>query len=195
MSKTQFEAKLDKWCSTLGQFKTNTQEIANEAMTHFAMHGDLLYLQLMHDAIRTKGKNFVRLAAFNKWLMDHAPIKSENNKLTKSTTGAFTDEQKTSMEAALLVAFWEHSPETQQANWGADELVADFAKIIARRTKQADHAKDSVALQALKAAQGMVLGLTKTVEKAAQKAAESVEEPDEGEQPEVETEEPAAIAA
>lgn len=115
---------------------------AELALTHFANHGDVHYLQKFADLMQETAT--MRRNAFIKWACGVAPIQMQAGKfsqddsrgnhkdLLKKGKDPETGEVKTILAMALEVPFWEYAPEAAIRNYGADDVLKALNTLIKR---------------------------------------------------------------
>lgn len=99
---------------------------AELAILHFEQHGDLVYAQAFLDNMP---KNFVRRAAFLKWLAAFSPVTMSQGKLAKDK-GAKAISFNT--EKALATPFWDFAPDPENVMWGETDVVKALKSAIRR---------------------------------------------------------------
>src|SRR3546814_10635520 len=80
MTREEFSKKLKLFIGATRNSMKYARECAEAGLRHFAEHGDTVFCQELLDAMP---KNYVRRAAYLKWLSAHAPITMLENKLAK----------------------------------------------------------------------------------------------------------------
>ena len=118
-TKRDFDAALKAFVKTQGELVGLARECANMAIQHFAEHGDVSYLQRLHDAFV---KNFMRRTALVAWACDFMPLEFKQGKFSK-------DKRENAVEPrlveALQVDFWDYKPEAVVEFYvGSDVLEA-----------------------------------------------------------------------
>lgn len=135
---------------------------AEMAVTHFCLHGDTTYMVRFLMSARTKGKNYVRQAALQKWYLDFFPVEIETKesdvKITKSKireAAMWPDEvaKQTLLEKAVSIPFWEHSPDKEIVRFGKLDLLLAIKKTVESFGNEKKYvAGSNQALEAQKAA-------------------------------------------
>ena len=95
------------------------------AIEHFKAHGDLTYAQRFLDAMP---KNYIRRAAFLKWLVAHAPITMESGKLIKDKSETAIE---FNIEGAKKQPFWEFAPEVDAVLVSFDDAMKKLHAALA----------------------------------------------------------------
>lgn len=122
--------------NTLRAYKRNTKagkelarKLANAAIVHFSLHGDLRYAQAFNDAMDA---NYSRKPAFLAWLYAHAPVAQKDGKLVKDKS-----EQAVAFNVAGALAkpFWDYLPEKQFQPITETDVVIILERAIARMEK------------------------------------------------------------
>lgn len=126
---------------------------ANIAIKHFAEHGDVIYAQNFLDAMP---KNYVRRAAFLKWLASHSPVIMVDGKLAKDkaeTAVAFN------VEAAHAIDFWEFAPDMEVVEFDTTDILKALKGAIKKfENKERYKAHDAQTLLRLEAAKNLIVG-------------------------------------
>lgn len=118
--------------------KSLAEKLSVAALAHFAEHGDTSYIQDFYSDLRGVGKNYLRSAAFLKWLVAYAPVKMEAHKFVKDQERAITlnwanEEAKAALLAkAAETTFWDHDPELAVVNYKADDVIEAVEKLVKR---------------------------------------------------------------
>ena len=106
------------------------RELANITISQFAEHGDLSYAQSFYDNMP---KNYVRRAAYLKWMADHSPLSMANDQLSKDKSD---DAAPFKVEVALLTSFWEYAPDPEQVHFGSNDVVVALKRTVAKFGKE-----------------------------------------------------------
>jgi hypothetical protein len=145
IGKMTFEQGLSKWVKTTEQSKALLHGLACVALTLFVEHGDLSKLQILLDTLKSVGKNYVRVAAFEKWMAAHAPITMVEKKLVKKD-GAF---DAALIEKALDTPFWEFAPDQEVSPFLANDIIARLNGMIKQFKGKSYTPKDAEAQRML----------------------------------------------
>lgn len=89
------------------------------ALEHFRDHGNLVLCQRFLDGMKDKGKNFLRVQPYLKWLVAFAPIKLEGGRLLKDDRASAN---VFNVEAATKIKFWDFAPEQVVQNYSNEEV-------------------------------------------------------------------------
>ena len=150
----------NKFDDTLAKFVRSTKdsmeaawECAKMAITTFEEHGDLGQAQRFLEAMP---KNYVRRAAFLKWLAAFSPVTMEKNKLIKDKAENAT---AFDLKAAFVKPFWDYAPDKEDVNWGTEDLKAQLKKLVARYEGEHYQANDNQAEEALGKVKNFVANL------------------------------------
>ena len=133
-TKQAFEKLLATFVKSTAQSMEAARELANMAIRQFEEHGDLSYAQSFLDAMP---KNYIRRAAFIKWLGDHSPLSVEGETLTKDKS---PDAAPFRVEVAILTSFWEYAPDPEVISYGSDDVIAAMKRTVAKFGKERYHA-------------------------------------------------------
>lgn len=118
---------------------TSARVVTEMAGIHFCLHGDTSYMTRVLVSMRTKGKNFVRQAAYQKWLLDFFPVEIEtSNETVKITKNKLREAQmwpdavakEALLEKALSTPFWEHAPDKEIVRFGKIDLLLAIKKTV-----------------------------------------------------------------
>lgn len=90
---------------------------ANLAISHFAEHGDVIYAQNFVDAMP---KNYIRKAAFLKWLAAFSPVIMIDGKLAKDKADTAV---KFDVEEAHKVDFWDFAPDMEMVEFDQTDIL------------------------------------------------------------------------
>lgn len=143
MAKTTFDETLAVFVSATAKSMEAALLCSHLAIQYFAEFGDLGQAQRFLDAMP---KNYVRRAAFLKWLAAHAPVTMEKGKLIKDHSENAAD---WNVDVALIKPFWDFAPDKEDIQWGKDDLVSQLNKLIKRYSADRYVANDDVAAQSL----------------------------------------------
>jgi hypothetical protein len=142
--KSQFEKLLATFKKTTQQSMDAARALANIAIEQFADHGNLSYAQSFLEAMP---KNYIRRAAFLKWLGDHAPITMDKDgHLVKDKSPNATE---LDVVGAVKTPFWEYAPDPEQVYFGAQDVVVALRRAAAKFTKDRYHAASDKARETL----------------------------------------------
>lgn len=122
-----FEAGVKSFVSSINRSKFLAQWLANEAIQHFYDHGDVSKCQTLLNTFEEHGKNFVRKAAFMKWLKEFSPIDMKEGKLKKKEGGEFDESL---IAKAKETPFWEYSPDPEDVVFEFDDVVQDLNRVL-----------------------------------------------------------------
>lgn len=149
-----FDKALKGFVTATTNSKRYAQLCANIALDHFIKHGDLVHCQSFVDAIDKVGKNYVRKAAYLKWLVNFAPVVMTAGKLTKDVSETAI---KPNYEMASVTPFWEFAPDMEVVEFEAADIVRALQSVI-KRFKNAERTKphDDLAARILAQAEGAV---------------------------------------
>lgn len=118
----------------LKRFKSATQNSMKYALTcsimsleHFAEHGDLSKCQAFLDAMPA---NYVRKAAYLKWLTAHAPVTIEKGTLKKDTSEKAL--KAVDLDGARSISFWEFAPDPELVVFQTGDVVQAVLGVIKR---------------------------------------------------------------
>ena len=122
------------WDKNLKGFKSSTQRSKNlalicsvAALEHFAEHGDVVYLQEMHDAMPA---NYLRRAALLQWAKDHSPLTmGEDGKLAKDKSDKA---RPFDIAKAKEKAFWDYMPEREVVFFDESDIIVSLERAIKR---------------------------------------------------------------
>lgn len=133
--KATFDASLEQLRHHTEGGKTAARLCADLAIQHFAMHGDLIYAQRLLDGMRSWGKNYMRPAAFIKWLTDFAPVKLDGDtlkkdKLREQKMWPDAVAEQDHIDRALAIPFWDHKPDTELQQFGRLDILNAVLKTL-----------------------------------------------------------------
>jgi hypothetical protein len=106
---------------------------------HFNITGDTTYMVRFLTAVRKHGKNYVRQAALQKWMLDFFPvditIKEGDVSITKNKLKAqkmWVDEvaKNALLDKACSTPFWEHAPDKEVVRFGKLDLLLAIKKTV-----------------------------------------------------------------
>lgn len=118
-TKRDFDTVLKAFVKTQGELVSLAREAANMAIVHFDEHGDVSYLQRLHDAFQ---QNFMRRQALVAWAADHMPLAFSQGKFSKDKRDSAV---VPNLAGALAIDFWEYKPEpTVEFYVGSDVIKA-----------------------------------------------------------------------
>lgn len=123
-TKRDFEVVLAAFVKSQEQLVGLAREAANMAISHFAEHGDVAYLQRFHDACR---KNFMRRQALVSWACDFMPLVFEGGKFSKNKK---EDAIEPDLEGALASDFWDYKPEATVEFYVGSDVIKALNKVI-----------------------------------------------------------------
>lgn len=118
---------------------TAARAVSEMTGIHFFLHGDTSYMVRLLVSMRTKGKNFVRQAAYQKWLLDFFPVEIEtSNDSVKITKSKLREAQmwpdavakQDLLDKALSTPFWEHAPDKEIVRFGKLDLLLAIKKTV-----------------------------------------------------------------
>lgn len=154
--KATFDASLEQLRHHTEGGKVAARLCADLSIQHFALHGDLIYAQRLLDGMRSWGKNYMRPAAFVKWLTDFAPVKLEGDTLKKDKfreQNMWPDAvaKQDCIDRALATPFWDHKPDTELQRFGKMEILQAMrstAKKFHNEEKYSAASEDAIKLLA-----------------------------------------------
>jgi hypothetical protein len=141
-----FDKALNDWIKATTKGKALARALAETSLQHFAEHGDTILCQRFLEAIEAYGKNYVRRAAYLKWLQAHSPITMESGKLKKQEGGKF---DPVLLERAMNKPFWEFSPEPEQVVWTFTDVVKALHSSLKRFESKNAHAANDESMKFL----------------------------------------------
>lgn len=154
-----FEQALPRFVESVKNTKLYAQLCANLALRHFMDHGNTVHCQSFITALDDPAiaKNFVRKAAFIKWLVNFAPIKLVANKLVKDTDKNAVVLTEETYALASITPFWDFAPEMPIENFSGLDLVKALNSVITK-FENSDKKKpaDAQAVRTLAIAKEMV---------------------------------------
>lgn len=127
MTEELFGKTLKTFSTTINKSMELALALSQDALAHFAAHGDTSRCQQFLDAMP---KNYVRKAAFLKWLGAFSPIaKDENGKLVKDKGATPKDFD---LEGAAKLPFWDYAPDVEQVTFGYTDVVKSLEQAVAK---------------------------------------------------------------
>jgi hypothetical protein len=145
MDNTNFEKALKGFVKATASSMKYALACSQLALTHFQEHGDLTPAQRFLEAMP---KNYVRRAAFLKWLAAHAPVTMENGKLLKDKSDKAID---FNLDGAFAKPFWEFAPDQEEVIFSKADVLAAFMATVKRfrkdKTKPATEADMAIVNQ------------------------------------------------
>lgn len=136
---------------------------------HFNLTGDTTYMVRFLTAVRKHGKNYVRQAALQKWMLDFFPIDivtSEGNvTITKNKLRAekmWPDEvaKQALLDKACETPFWDHAPDKEIVRFGKLDLLLALKKTVEKFEDEDRYAASSeAAVSTIKQAKDWIDGL------------------------------------
>lgn len=161
LGKKTFEQGLDLWVKSTRQAKDLLHALACVGLKTFVDHGDLSKLQLLLDTMKREGKNYVRIAAFEKWMSVSAPITMVDKKLVKKENGKFDEAL---IEKAFDTPFWEMIPDQEVSPFGANDVIQGLNAFIKRLKGKNSTPKDADAQRMLAKVEDFASTLTEKLE-------------------------------
>ena len=153
----------NKFDTTLATFVKSTKDsmeaalaCAIMALTTFKEHGDLGQAQRLLEAMP---KNYVRRAAFLKWMAAFSPVTMEKGKLLKDKSEGAMSTDDIDLKAATVKPFWDFAPDKEDVNWGKDDLVSQLNNLVKRYSGERYIANDNAADEALGKVKNLVANL------------------------------------
>jgi hypothetical protein len=148
-----FETALKRFVTATNSSMRYARICAEMALEHFAEHGNITMAQQLLDAMP---QNYVRRAAYLKWLDAHAPITMEGGKLRKDTAPNATE---FNVELALSKPFWDFAPDPEQVHFGSDDIVVALKGKLRTFRNDRHVANDEKAMATLEAAEKAVANI------------------------------------
>ena len=145
-----FATNLDKFKKAASQTMKLALALANYSIVTFEKHGDLGAAQRFLDAMP---KNFIRRAAYLKWLAAHSPLTMEQGQLKKDKS---EDATAFDVEGALQVSFWDFAPDQEDIVFEGPTLVAELNRVIKKYKGDKYAPKDDAAKDILAKAERLV---------------------------------------
>lgn len=124
----KFDAALKRFITTLKQNMKAAEECAVLSLEHFAKHGNPILCQRFLTAMTNGGKNYVRKAAYLKWLQAHGPVTMEGGEIRLDHVQK-ADGVKFRVTEAKATPFWEFAPDEEQVNWGTSDFVVELKRV------------------------------------------------------------------
>lgn len=125
-----FDVALQRFMRSTAVSMASARMCAEMAIRHFEAHGDLSLAQRFYDAIANgKANNYVRKAAFVKWLAAHSPVTMAGGifkKDTKETAVQFN------VKKACEKSFWEYAPDPEAIVFEATDVVKMISNVVKR---------------------------------------------------------------
>lgn len=134
-----FNASLNLFIHHTEMGMTAARTCADMSITHFYIHGDTTYFVRFLEAMRTKGKNYVRQAAYQKWVLDFSPVEIvakegaitiTKNKLRADRMWPDAVAKQDLLDKALSKPFWEHAPDKEVVRFGKLDLLLAIKKTV-----------------------------------------------------------------
>lgn len=131
------------------------RECSHLALEQFKLHGDLSLCQQFLDAMP---KNYVRRAAFLKWLKAFAPVTMDDKekKLVKDKSDGAIDNADIDLEAAFKEDFWNFAPDPEQVLWAETDVVKSLENAVKKFHKDHYKAASETAKAQLKKAEDFI---------------------------------------
>lgn len=148
--KKAFEALISSFKKSTAQSMADARELANLVIKQFEEHGDLSYAQTFLEAMP---KNYIRRAAFLRWMSDHSPIKMDGDKLVKDKA---PDAVEFRVAVAIATPFWDYAPDPEDVNFGSQEVIKAMKATISRFNKERMHPASARAVETVRLASEMV---------------------------------------
>lgn len=126
MTREEFSKKLKQFVGATRNSMKYARECAEAALRHFAEHGDTVFCQDLLDAMP---KNYVRRAAYLKWLTAHAPITMTDGKLAKDKS---ENAVAFDVEGACKIPFWDYAPDPENVMFSETDVVKSLANVLKR---------------------------------------------------------------
>lgn len=140
--KVTFETGLAQWIDGISQSKRLAHALACMALQHFVEHGNTAKLQTLLEAFQKHGKNYIRIAAYKRWMQVHSPITMEDGKLVKDKTREFDDAL---IEKAMETPFWDFAPDREDVVFSDTDVVVSLKRALSPFARQSYVAKDEAA--------------------------------------------------
>jgi len=125
----KFQVALDGFIKATQNSKQYAKECSQLAFEQFAEHGNLSMAQQFFDAMATHGNNYVRKAAFAKWLMFYAPVGFEKGKF-------FKDKKRKDQECHTVEAFkkdfWDFAPDKEKIVFDTTMVLQQLDRLVKR---------------------------------------------------------------
>lgn len=155
-----FEDLIKAWVTATNNSKRLARQIAEEALKHFFEHGDVSRCQLFLEAIDKHGKNYIRKAAYLKWLQAFSPISMEDGKFVKDKAREFDPKL---LEEAMKQPFWDFAPDPENVSFTNTDVVKALQSTLARYRKQRYIPADDEAADVVVRAEQAVAALSRPV--------------------------------
>lgn len=123
-TKRTFDVALKAFLKSQTELMSLARECAGIALVHFAEHGDVSYIQRLHDAL---AKNFMRRVAFVAWACEHSPLVFEGGKFKKDTSETAVEFR---VDEALQVDFWDFRPEATVEYYVGTDVIEALTKVV-----------------------------------------------------------------
>ena len=145
MAQLTFEQVLEKFKAASADSMTYARLAAEMALSHFAEHGNLVRCQQFFDVLSEN--NYVKRCklSFVRWLVEYAPIKVEQGKLTKDRER----DDEIDMDGAKKTPFWDLAPPQEIIDFDKDDIVSALKRALTpfrgdRRVAANDEASDTL---------------------------------------------------
>jgi hypothetical protein len=136
---------------------------------HFNLTGDTTFMVRFLTAVRKHGKNYVRQAALQTWMLAHFPveitIKEETVTITKNKLRAekmWVDEtaKQALLDKACSIPFWEFAPDKEAVRFGKLDLLMALKKTVEKYEDEDRYSASSqAALDTIKDVKNYIDGL------------------------------------
>lgn len=126
MTTEQFETRLASFSKAIKTSQNAARDCAEQALLQFHKHGSLAFAEKFYAAMP---KNFVRRAAFLKWMKDHSPFTVVEGTMKKDKSN---DAAEWDIEGALSAPFWDYAPDPEQVYFGSDDVVVALRRTLKR---------------------------------------------------------------
>jgi hypothetical protein len=151
-----FDKGLKSWIQATSNSKDLARALSEVALKHFKDHGQVAKLQELHDTFTKHGKNYVRIAAFLKWLQAHAPITMLGGKFLKDKK---KDWDETKYLQAFDTPFWDFAPDPENVVWAYSDVVKTLTSALKKFEKDNYSPVNEEALQKFEKAKALVASL------------------------------------
>lgn len=139
---TTIEQAIVLWSKATANAKALARFISEEALKHFKEHNNTAKLQLFLDAMERHGKNYVRVAAYKKWMLVHAPITMLDGRLVVDKSREWDEEVYLK---AFIEPYWDFAPDPENVDFGATDVINTAIASLKKFDKDNYIAKDDAA--------------------------------------------------
>lgn len=153
--KEAFAASLKTFVGSTKTSMKAASQCAAIALEQFKLHGDLSLCQQFYENMP---KNYVRRAAYLKWLKHFAPVTmdGESKKLVKDKSEAAISHEDIDLEAACKQEFWDFAPDPEQVLWQETDLVKSLRSTVKKYHKDHYKAASETAKKSLERAEDFI---------------------------------------